>query len=56
MENGQIGMKTKVALHSETDYTGVGLDRFYCNVQYVIGEKFSFLSSCQMSYYDSLLQ
>ena len=33
IENGKMGMKSKVALHSETDYTGVGLDRFYCKVE-----------------------
>ena len=36
MKNGPMGMKTKVALHSETDYRGIGLDSFYCNVQKVV--------------------
>ena len=30
IENGQLEMKINIGLHSETDYTGVGLDRFYC--------------------------
>ena len=30
IENGQLEMKIIVGLHSETDYTGFGLDRFYC--------------------------
>ena len=28
--NSPIGLKTIAGEHSETDYTGVGLDRFYC--------------------------
>lgn len=28
----QMGMEINVGYHSETDYAGVGLDMFYCNV------------------------
>ena len=27
-----MGMEINVGYHSETDYAGVGLDMFYCNV------------------------
>ena len=43
-ENGQKGIKANVGKHRETDYRGVGIDRFYCILTYIARGYIIFIS------------